>query len=203
MISLFNGLGESELTGTTPLDPDEGDALIPSHVFTQEELNAWEQANIRKAEVWALSGRRRLATTLLTFRFAEELHRRMFDQTWKWAGRYRVSGKNIGVPATEVRVLLRERLGDAVLWLESRTYPVDEIAARLHHHLVLVHPWPNGNGRWARLMADALLHAERQPRFSWGSGDLVSTTAVRANYLAVLKAADRGEFAPLLAFVRR
>jgi fido (protein-threonine AMPylation protein) len=41
-------------------------------------------------------------------------------------------------------------------WLERGTYPLDEIAARFHHRLVAIHPFPNGKGRHGRLMADLL-----------------------------------------------
>lgn len=79
----------------------------------------------------------------------------------------------------------------------------DELAARFHHALVWIHPFPNGNGRHARMMADALLQQLGRPAFSWGSGaNLVSASAVRARYLAALRAADRNDFADLVAFVR-
>ncbi|MDB4915468.1 MAG: mobile mystery protein [Gemmatimonadetes bacterium] len=184
--------------GATPLDPDEAEGLLPSHVTTREQLNAWEQMNIAEADVWATSRRRRASAVVLSPEFAENLHRRMFNQTWLWAGTYRRSGKNIGLPANSVRVALRDRLADAGVWLAHAVFDVDEIAARLHHQLVVVHPWPNGNGRWARIMADSLLHAERRPRFSWGVG----RTDARAAYLASLKAADRGNLGPLRSFVR-
>jgi Fic-DOC domain mobile mystery protein B len=190
-------------SGSTPLDPDEAEGLLPSHITTQGELNAWEQLNIARADTWAISRRRRNATTVLGVDFAVELHRRMFDQTWTWAGSYRRTGKNIGVSAADVPIALRERLADATFWLAEQVYELDEIAARLHYQLVLVHPWANGNGRWSRLMADTLLHAERQPRFSWGGSDLAHVTNARAHYLAALRAADSGDFAPLLTLVRR
>ncbi len=189
--------------GSTPLDPDEAEGILPSHITTQGELNAWEQLNIARADSWAISRRGRLATTVLTSAFAVELHRRMFDQTWEWAGTYRRTGKNIGVPPSQARIALRDRLADATYRLAAQVYDIDEMAARLHYELVLVHPWPNGNGRWARLMADALLHAAGQSRFSWGGGDLVRATHARTDYLAALRAADQGDFSPLLAFVRR
>ena len=53
------------------------------------------------------------------------------------------------------------------------------------------------------MMADALLKQLGRPAFSWGSGaNLVSANAVRARYLAALRAADKNDFADLLAFVR-
>lgn len=36
--------------GATPLDLDEINGLIPSHITTQGQLNEWEAANILKAE---------------------------------------------------------------------------------------------------------------------------------------------------------
>jgi Fic-DOC domain mobile mystery protein B len=191
------------LPDSTPLEQDEAEGLIPSHVATQGELNAWEQLNIARADAWAISRRRRRSGVILSAAFAEELHRRMFDETWTWAGTYRRSGKNVGIAAADVRTALRERLADAAVWLAEEVYTLDEIAARLHYQLVVVHPWPNGNGRWSRLMADALLHAERQPQFSWGGGELTRATNARSDYLAALRAADEGDFSPLLAFVRR
>ncbi len=191
-----------DVPGGTPLDPDEAEGLLPSHVTTHDDLNAWEQLNVAGADSWVMSRRRRRATTILTSEFAEELHRRMFGETWAWAGRYRRTAKNIGVPASQVRVALRERLADALVWLTEDVYGVDEIAVRLHHQLVLVHPWPNGNGRWSRMMADALLHGQRRPRFSWGGSDRARATDARAGYLAALRAADRGDYSLLLGFVR-
>ena len=127
----------------------------------------------------------------------------MFDQTWTWAGAYRKTDKSLGLRASHVRVTLRERLADATLWLVDQVYDVDEIAARLHYQLVVVHPWPNGNGRWSRLMADAFLHAEQRPRFSWGAATLDRTTQARERYLTALRLADRGNLQPLLSFVRQ
>ena len=189
-------------SGSTPLDPDESAALLPSHITTQSALNEWEQANIAAAQDWAIPRRRRAPSIVLTPAFAVELHRRMFDMTWSWAGAYRLTDKNIGVPASQVRTALHERIADALVWYSQDVFEPDERAARFHYQLVLVHPWPNGNGRWARLMADALLYAERRPLFTWGRGDLVEPTGARDAYLGALRAADRGEFAALLAFVR-
>ena len=190
------------LPGATLLDLDEAEGLLPSHITMQRELNAWEQVNIARADAWAMSRRKRRTTTVLSTAFAEQLHRRMFDQTWTWAGAYRKTDKSLGLRASHVRVALRERLADATLWLVDQVYDVDEIAARLHYQLVVVHPWPNGNGRWSRLMADAFLHAEQRPRFTWGGATLDRTTEAREDYLSALRLADRGDLQPLLSFMR-
>lgn len=102
-----------------------------------------------------------------------------------------------------VAVKLNQLLGNAKYWVESETFPPDELAARVHHVLVWIHPFPNGNGRHSRMMADALLKQLGRPAFSWGGGgNLVSANEVRARYLAALRAADKNDFTELLAFVR-
>ena len=184
----------------TPLDPDEAAGLIPAHIRTQAELNEWEQTNILAGQKWALARGNRADP--LTEAFVRELHRRMFGGTWRWAGTFRTSDKNIGVDWRQVGVRLKDLLDDAHYWLEHGTDPIDELAARFHHRLVSIHPFANGNGRHARLMADCLLARRGAAPFSWGRGDLMHAGTARDRYLAALRAADAGDIGPLLEFVR-
>ena len=186
-------------TGTTPLDPDEAAALIPRHIATREQLDEWEAENILAAERWLAARRRK---DVLDDGFLRDLHRRMFDRTWKWAGAYRPSEKNIGVPPERIAVDVRNLVRDTRVQIEQRVAPLDEIAARFHHRLVSIHPFVNGNGRHARLATDLLLATNGAPEFAWGRGDLVHEGDVRQRYLAALQAADRGDYVPLLGFVR-
>ncbi len=185
--------------GNTPLDEDESEGVIPTHITTQGALNEWEQANILEAEQWAFARKRRKHLSIdLVF----ELHRRMFANTWKWAGQVRTTLKNIGVPVSEIRPELLNLLRDADHWIEHRTYDADELAARFHHRLVRIHGFPNGNGRHARLMADVILFNLNRSRFSWGGADLYRKGEARDRYLAALREADRSNVKPLLEFVR-
>lgn len=182
----------------TPLTPDESRQLIPSYIATRAELNAAEQRNILVADQWAFARRR----DALDLEFLVELHRRMFRSVWKWAGRIRDSERNIGVAPARIRTELRLLVDDARYWVAHHTYPADEIAARFHHRLVLIHAFPNGNGRHARLATDVLLLSLGQPRFTWGGDSLVEPAATRTAYIAALRAADAHDLAPLLRFVR-
>lgn len=186
--------------GATPLDLEEEAELIPRHISTRAELNTWEQANIAKAVVWL--GERRRSGPVLSLAFLRELHQRMFGETWRWAGRFRTKGKNIGVPAPEIPDQLANLLADAKYWADHATYSVEEIATRLHHRLAWIHPFANGNGRHARLMADAFLEANGRPPFTWGSGSPLVDGATRKAYIEALRQADRGDYGPLVAFVR-
>jgi Fic-DOC domain mobile mystery protein B len=185
----------------TPLTPEEQADLIPS-LATRDELNEWERDNILRARQWALGERQisRLGPT--NEEYLRELHARMFDQTWKWAGTYRKTDKNLGVPMGQIRERLAQLLGNAAYWLEHKTYDVDECAVRFHHELVVIHPFPNGNGRHARLIADVVAVKFGRLPFSWGSKDLMGPGEARNQYLSALRSADNGDFAPLLAFAR-
>lgn len=185
--------------GATPLDPDEAAGLIPRHITTQGELNEWEQANILEGVQWALKQKKR---DLLDEAFVRELHRRMFSKTWKWAGTYRQTDKNIGVDWRQIPVQLRNLLDDAKTQIEFQSYPADELALRFHHRLVWIHPFANGNGRHARLMADLLIQRLGHPAFSWGGQSLVTANTNRQSYLAALRAADNRDYQPLLEFAR-
>jgi len=107
------------------------------------------------------------------------------------------------VPAWQIDTELHNLCADCATWIEHNAYPADEIAARFHHRLTAIHPFPNGNGRHARLMTDIILvHLLGQPRFSWGSGNLVTAGDCRKQYIEALRAADRLDYGPLLVFVR-
>ena len=184
--------------GGTGLTEEEREGLIPSYITLRSELNEAEQANILEAEQWAFARKR----DLLKEKFLNNLHKRMYGNVWRWAGQYRTTGKNIGIDAYRIPTELRPLLDDCRFWIESRTHEPDEIAARFHHRLVLIHCYPNGNGRHARLAADLLLKLMGQDRFSWGGTNLVDIGETRESYIAALQAADKHDIGPLLQFVR-
>lgn len=190
--------------GSTPLEDEELEGLIPSHIQTKSELNQWEALNIARGQEWAFRHRRLDPLSVTTLK---DLHRAMFGETWSWAGTFRRSDTNISpFHWTQVQVLMRELVDDTRASYEaSDRMPegLDALAVRFHHRLVRIHPWSNGNGRHARLATDILLERWDRPRFSWGSGaDLAPESAARNAYLAALRSADGGSFTQLLEFVR-
>ncbi len=187
--------------GATPIDPDEALGLIPVHITTQADLNAWEEMNIVEGATWI---KRQKIIQSLDEGLVRELHRRMFNQTWLWAGTFRKSAKSIGIDLTQIAVALRNLLDNTAYQIEHQTIPNDEIAVRFHHQLVLIHAFPNGNGRHARLMADALIMSLGGERFSWGGNMPLATSGVtRQNYLSALRAADNGHLESLMQFARQ
>lgn len=154
--------------------------------------------NIIEAEPWAV--KQKDSVSIL---FIKKLHKRMFDKTWKWAGEFRTSEKNIGVHWAQIPMNLQELCDDVCYQLNHDTFPLDEIAVRFHHRLVFIHAFANGNGRHARLIADVLIVQKGGGRFTWGMHqDLTRATSVRKQYIKALQSADRGDYSKLLVFAR-
>ncbi len=186
--------------GATPLDPDEMGGLIYSHLTTRGELDELESTNIDSGLYW-LSRQRN--PDVLTDHFARDLHRHLFGDVWEWAGMYRLTEKNIGINPMQISVQLRQLLDDAQYWVDNHIYEPKETALRLHHKLVYIHLFPNGNGRHARIMADTMMEKlfDEEP-IDWAGGyDLQKNNEGRKQYIASLRAADGGNYKPLFDFV--
>lgn len=193
------GIFDQPDDAATPLTLEERRDLIPSHIAARNDLNEAEQENILRGQAWAFRRRRR---DVLSEKFTLELHKRMFGEVWRWAGRFRQSERNLGIPFYEIPAAVRQLLDDTKAWIAYESYPPGEIAVRFHHRLVQIHPFANGNGRHSRLMADLLVTDLGQERFTWGRADLQAAGDVRGRYIAALQAADNHDIAPLLTFAR-
>jgi Fic-DOC domain mobile mystery protein B len=191
----------------TPLTDEERQGLrLP--VITRNELNRAEAENISRAMSWLFFSRRRLQPESVTREaWLKGLHRRMYDQVWSWAGQYRTTDRNLGVPYWQVRMDMRNLEADVGAWLADTSaarYSNDECAIRFGYRLVVIHPFPNGNGRWSRLASDSLVVALGGSRFTWGGASLTEPGVLRRDYISALQSADTsGDFEPLMAFSRR
>jgi Fic-DOC domain mobile mystery protein B len=185
--------------GHTELSEEERAGLRLTYVTTRAELNDAEQRNITAATI-----RRRPPSVaqLLDDGYLRQLHRAMFSEVWTWAGQYRRRETNIGIDPAAISVEVRNLVADAAAWIEHSAYPPDELAARFHHRLVAIHPFPNGNGRHGRLAADDLAQALGSTPFTWGADLGVDTDRLRAAYLDALRAADAGSIDALVRFAR-
>ena len=198
---------ESLPDGATPVSDQEFKGLIPTFVATRADLNLVEQAGIAAARTWvARSPAAHTVERVLSEHFIRDLHRQMYGRVWRWAGTYRTSESNIGVDPARVPVAVRDLVDNARLWVApGTTWITPELACiRVHHQLVSIHAFPNGNGRHARLFADLLAQSIGVPPFTWGGGDLNASGPDRAAYLAALRRTDRDpdDLADLLTFAR-
>ncbi|WP_457588491.1 mobile mystery protein B [Ensifer canadensis] len=186
----------------TPLEPHEREGLRQTWITHRRDLNEAEQENIVEGAAWARGRRRAPLERMLSEDFMRTLHKRMLGDVWEWAGAFRMTERNIGVQAYRIGMELASLLSDVRYWIEHQTFTANEIAMRFHHRLVAIHPFPNGNGRHARLAADLLIERLGGERFSWGSLTLADVGELRNRYVAALRAADNHDLAPLLEFAR-
>lgn len=182
---------------STPLTEEEKQQLKAKWITTRAELNELETKGIANAEIWLLKNKK----DILNETFIKNLHKKMFGDIWKWAGTFRTTERNIGVAPYEIQPKLRILLDDVKFWIDNRTFSPKEIAIRFHHRLVQIHPFPNGNGRISRLMADLLMKQFGLPVLKWGSGDLTQISELRKKYISALREADSGSYSLLLSFV--
>ncbi|MDP2035830.1 MAG: mobile mystery protein B [Ignavibacteria bacterium] len=196
------GLNLDYTDGQTPIDEDEKEGLLIKTISTLGELDEFEQLNVEKAIEWTLK-RKPECNKILTEDFVKELHKRMFSDVWKWAGVFRTSNKNIGVNKFQIGIMLKNLFDDCKYWIEHKSFTEDEIAVRLSHRMVSIHPFSNGNGRHSRLIADILISSGlKKPHFTWGNKNLTKKGDARSKYLKALKEADSGNYKLLVEFAR-
>jgi Fic-DOC domain mobile mystery protein B len=190
-----------KMNSSTPIDPDDLKGLIP-RLVSQAELNEYENMNITEAMKW-ISTARKLCVDYPSIETLLHLHKRMFDLTWRWAGSFRTSVKNIGFDPVDIPEAVAQLCEDVKAWLRYETYPPLERAARFHHRLTQVHPFVNGNGRHARLAADVLMICNGARPIIWGTQDPHLSGEVRDQYIDTLRAADEHDYGPLLSYLER
>ncbi len=184
--------------GQTPLSLEDLKGLIPGYVTLKSELNELEARNIDHAVKKYLFGKRASLNVSDEFDL-QKLHREMFDQVWKWAGKLRKHDTlPIGIDWPEIPIQIREACQNLKYWTEHQTFSPIERAVRFHHRLIVIHPFRNRNGRHGRLAADLYLHQLGFPPLSWSGTDLVQVSQDRQAYLSAMRKADQGEFSDLL-----
>jgi Fic-DOC domain mobile mystery protein B len=183
--------------GATPL----GDVshLIPQHLQTQAQLDEFEARNIAQAARKYLLKHRKFSFTVA---FLKRVHKEMFGETWVWAGIYRDASMNLGVEPMQIQVEMYKLSKDIEYWEKENTLNLLERSVRLHHRLVKIHPFPNGNGRHARFVSDIYLFGRGEKMPTWPNQELVEHTDIRARYIRAMQAADKGDYKQLEAFTQ-
>lgn len=193
-------VSKKNIPGSTFIADASG--LIPT-ILTQQELDEREFANINQAMTKYLLGSITEKKAPFTLTWLHQVHEEMYGQVWSWAGAPRQVETNIGVLPIHIQTSLQQLLGNLQFWRDQKTMDPIEMAARLHHGLVQIHPYPNGNGRWARLIANIFLKKMKQTLVFWPEDDVRGETSFRNDYMDSLKRADAGDFSRLIALHRQ
>ena len=190
------------LPGETPL-PDISGLKLP-WVKTIPDRFAAEYENTSEAIAKYLSRRPFLRMAPFTRKWMFKLHKEMLGRVWSWAGEARKTETNIGVKPYLIEVKMEDLARDIDAWRKSDWQDVVAQAATMHHRAVQIHPVLDGNGRWARMLANIWLRQHDEPFTAWPETDMVrQVSSIRAEYIAALKEADVGDMDPLICLQRR
>lgn len=193
-------LPEPPIPGQTPLYDLSG--LRLRHVRTTAELNAAEAENIRKVTLKYLVSKPSKRSARFDLSWIAKLHDEMFGDVWMWAGTFRSHETNIGSPAHRIETDLHNLLEDVRAW-QASGMPLLEQAVRLHHIAVKIHPFPNGNGRWSRMLGNIWLKLHNGALIEWPETTIATASTIRDAYLAAIKAADQSDYTALLVLHER
>ena len=188
----------TKIADATPLDDISGLKLDTSKPYTVEEIYFYEAKNITQATLKYLSlvPDRKLAPFNLEWFLA--LHQDMFGDVWEWAGKLRQVELSIGVKAYLISTEIKKLVDDLAFWEQNKSFDVIEIASRLHHRAVQIHPFLNGNGRWSRMLANIYLKQNGLQPTRWNENLLSKENLQRDDYIKALKKADDGDYRDLI-----
>lgn len=186
--------------GSTPLDPDQIKGIRFSHLTNMGELDEVEDLNIQKGLEWLYHQK---TDDYLSMQFLCKLHEKLFGDVWKWAGKFRTVEVNISkIRSYDVGPQLINFFEDAKLWIEGGRMGWDEIAAEMHHRLVCIHPFPNGNGRTTRIFTEYVQRRNNQLITTWKASLSHDPKERRKAYIKALQKADKGDFEMLIEFMK-
>ena len=180
--------------GATPLSPEELEGLLPKYITTRQELYDAEFKNTSEALKKYFLSKKKYKFTIKNF---YKIHEEMFGNVWTWAGKKRKTNKNIGVDKIQIEIQLKNLIDDFHYWCNQDSDIID-ISGMLHHRLVYIHPFNNGNGRWARFIVNIFLRDNLNAYLDFPEDELVLTTTIRIEYIKALQKADDLDYKPLI-----
>jgi len=189
---------KTKITDATYIDDISGLKLDTSKQYTMNEIYLYEAKNITKATLKYLSATPDKKLAPFSYEWFMLLHKDMFGDVWDWAGKLRHAELSIGVKAYLVSIEIKKLVDDLEYWHENKTFNVIEIASRLHHRAVQIHPFLNGNGRWSRMLANIYLKQNGLQPTKWNENLLSKENLHRDDYIKALKKADNGDYADLI-----
>ncbi len=189
----------TKIADATPIDDISGLKLDTSRIYTLEEIYFYEAKNITKAALKYLSSMPSKKTAPFTFEWLLQLHYEMFGDVWEWAGKLRKTELSIGVKAYMVSTELKKLVDDLEFWEQNKSFDIIEIASRIYHRAVQIHPFLNGNGRWSRMLANIYLKQNGLQPTKWNENLLSKENIHRDKYINALKKADLGDYKELIS----
>lgn len=189
--------------GETPIEEEDLLDLLML-LSTLKQVDQAEALNITEAHVWLYERKRKFtAEEVLQVTWLKKLHKEMYGNVWSYAGSFRQRDTTPGVPKAQISREISELLNETQQKVENKTewhLTNHEIALYLSFKAVWIHPFKNGNGRWSRELANALLFSLKDELFTWGAS--ISIKKRHDVMMEAIYAADAGNLVPLMNFAK-
>jgi len=186
--------------GQTPLPRELRKGLKPKNIQTIGELDEYEEENITEGLVWLAQ----YQGEYLTYNFWLQSHKKLFGNVWSWAGQVRdheLNNADFLLP-DKIWPAFKQLEDDLKFWIKNNTYSKKEIAVHFHERLVAIHPFVNGNGRFARIMTENFCNQEGVQIPTWGISEINFPKKRRSDYInAIVEARHHRNFESLLDFM--
>jgi len=143
------------------------------------------------------------STTRFTLQYLLEMHRLALGHLYAFAGRYRevnISKGGFAFPAARFLPASMQQFEQE--WLR-KPLPKEpgallDLVGIIHGELLFIHPFREGNGRTARLLANLMLEQQDQKRLRW---ELIDEAAF-PRYVAAVQQSGLGNYAPMQSLMR-
>lgn len=166
-------------------------------IQTMGELDEYEEQNIAEGLIWLEDS----TDDFMDYMFWISLHKKLFNNVWNWAGKIRKHElQNLDfLEPYNIRPALMELSKDGKVWFKDNSFPEKEIVARIHERLLTIHPFPNGNGRWARIITEHICAKKNIITPSWNLKMKDQPEQRRRDYIsAVVEARKSKDFIQLI-----
>ena len=183
--------------GSTPYDDDISGLKLKikaGQVLTRKDVYLAEAENIRKVIMKYLTDIPTKDDAPFDLFWMLGLHKEMYYDVWEWAGKVRTTELSLGVDKSQIFTQLKNLSDNILFWENNNTYDIYEIAARIHYYAVKIHPFPNGNGRWSRMLSNIYLTQNGLNPVKWQENELAKDNDMRKYYIDCIKKADSGIF---------
>jgi cell filamentation protein len=169
-------------------------------LFNMEDINYVEAMGITRAKAYVI---KIYDSAEISIDLLKDLHRKAFGHLYDWAGKIRTTITNIGVPPFQILSQLKMFLDNLKYRMEQMDIDDEEeviqLLAEVHHSIVKIHPFINGNGRLARLFTNLIALKLMRPPFEIY---IRENSDDRKHYISAIKEADKGDYTKLKELVK-
>jgi cell filamentation protein, protein adenylyltransferase len=201
----IKGSGRYSVPTDEDFEPGSNDEVLKNYlgIKSKEDMETLEEQELERTELELLKifdeGHRFTAEDICN------VHELWLGDVYPFAGKYRTvnmaKGDFLFAPSARIDALMAKLECDFLDKYTPCNYSnIDELANALgvvHVELILIHPFREGNGRTARLLADVMAMQAKKPSLNYLSIDQTKNPQGFDNYILAIHAGVSGNYEPI------